>query len=87
MDNEITISEYNNLLEEEQYEAIWQHGFMVGKRIEGNYEIIQYRLFAFYVQLYYNITLNLFKRLKAFSKIESLALIKVPAFKPDLIKA
>ena len=66
----ISIREYNDLHEADQHEAIWQHGCMMGKRIEGGYEVIQYSLFGFYVELYYDILHNILKQLKSFPKKE-----------------
>jgi hypothetical protein len=83
MEQDITISEYNNLDEAEQYEAIWQHGFMIGKKFEGEYEITLFRLFSFYVEAYYSMALEALIWLKVISNIESLdSYKKFHAFKP-----
>ena len=68
----ITIREFNDLHETEKYEIIWKEGILIGKRIQGEFEIILYILFAFYIELYYNMTLHLLKQLKSLSNIKSM---------------
>jgi len=72
MKNEITVSEFNNLQDIEQLNIIWQHGFMVGKRTDGECEISLFRLFLFYVKLYYSLKDNIFKKIKAMSTVENI---------------
>jgi len=72
MKKEITVSEFNNLQDFEQLNITWQHGFMVGKRTDGEGEISLFRLSLFYVKLYYNLKNNLFKKSKAFSTVENI---------------
>ena len=72
MKNEITVSEFNNLQDIEQLNIIWQHGFMVGKRTDGECEISLFRLYLFYVKLYYSLKNNLFKKIKAMSTVENI---------------
>ena len=66
MENEITVSKFNELSETLQHEMLWRNGFIVSKRKEGDYEIICYRIFDFCVELYYNIKRNFFKELKSY---------------------
>ncbi len=68
----MTLYHYNDLDEAEQPEAIWEHGVMIGDRNEGEYKIILYQLFSFYVELYYHIEHNVLKRLRSFSSTECL---------------
>jgi hypothetical protein len=90
MEHEITISEFNQLQEAVQHEAIWRHGFIMGKKIEGEYEIILYRVFSFYVEIYYNIKLNFLKKVKTLSTVENLDAYNFKRFNaysnPSLIK-
>ena len=76
MQVDITIDQFINLHEAEQYHSIWQHGFMLGQREEKNLEISAYKLFSFYVEVYYNTTAKILQKLKAFTKIESLLFYK-----------
>ena len=83
MKNNVTINEFNNLSEPEQFNLIWDHGFMMGKRNQGEYEISLFSLFSFYVELYYNLKVNFFKEVKAISTVENIkAYNQLPSFKP-----
>ena len=74
----MTIGQYDALDQVGQHEAIWEHGFMIGKRVEGEYEITIYSVFAFYVELYYHVKLLILERLKTSSKVESLYAYQKP---------
>ena len=65
----MTIFEFDDLHEAEKHEALWQHGYIIGARIEGDYKIMLYRLFSFYVELYHNLQNKILKRIKSFSNI------------------
>ena len=65
----MTLYEYNSLDEAEQHEAIWDYGEMIGDRLEGEYRILLYQLFGFYVELYYHIEHNVLKKLKSFEAL------------------
>ena len=65
----MTIFEFDDLHEAEKHETLWQHGYIIGDRIEGDYKIILYQLFSFYVELYYNLQNKLLKRIGSFSNI------------------
>jgi hypothetical protein len=56
----------------EQHEAIWEHGVMIGDRIEGEHRIILYQIFSFYVELFYHMEYNVLRRLRSFSSTECL---------------
>ena len=56
----------------EQHEAIWEHGVHIGERIEGEYKIILYQIFSFYVELFYHMEFNVLRRLRSFSNTECL---------------
>ena len=68
----MTLYQFNDLDEAEQHEAIWDHGVMIGDKIEGEHKIILYQIFSFYVELYYHIEYNVLRRLKSFSNTECL---------------
>lgn len=68
----MTIYEYNHLEEGEKLEAIWEHGEMVGDTIVGEYKIDLYKVFYFYVELYYHMENNVLIRLRSFSNTERL---------------
>jgi len=85
MKNNLTIVEFHGLPEAEQFNIIWQHGFMMGKKTEGDYEITLFSLFSFYVELYYNLKVNFFKEIKALITTENLEGYKqLPSFKSKL---
>ena len=68
----MTLYQFNALDEAEQHEALWDHGVMIGDRIELEHRIILYQLFSFYVELYYHIEYNVLRRLRSFSSTEPL---------------
>lgn len=68
----MTLYEYNQLNESEQYETVWNHGVVVGNRINGKHRIILYQIFSFYVEFHYHIECNELIRLTGFSDIENL---------------
>jgi len=76
MKKEITISEFTNLHEADQYESIWQYGFKLGQRMEEELEISAYKLYSFYVEVYYCTKGKLLQKLRAFTKIENLLFYK-----------
>ncbi len=68
----MTLYQYNALDECEQHEAIWDNGVHIGERIEGEYKIILYQLFSFYVELRYHMEQNVLKGLRSFNNTELL---------------
>jgi hypothetical protein len=50
----MTLYQYNDLSEQQRYEALWKDGAMVDQKIEDGYKVILYQLFSFYVELYYH---------------------------------
>ena len=68
----MTLYQFNTLDETEQHNAVWNHGVMVGDRVEGEHRVILYQLFSFYVELYYHVKMNVLLRLCSFSNTESL---------------
>lgn len=68
----MTIKKFRDLDEMEQHEAMWEYGVMVGDRIEGEYRIVLYQIFNFYIELYYHIELNVLRRLHTFDELEAL---------------
>ena len=68
----MTLYQFNGLDEMEQHEAIWEHGVHIGERLEGEYKIILYQIFSFYVELRYHIEHNVLKGSRSFSSTEQL---------------
>ncbi|MBC7510085.1 MAG: hypothetical protein H7320_15265 [Ferruginibacter sp.] len=68
----MTLYQYNDLDELEQHETLWEHGVMIGERVEGEYKLILYQIFTFYIELYYHIENNVLHRLRTFSNTELL---------------
>jgi hypothetical protein len=56
----------------EQHEAIWDNGVHIGYRIDGEYKIILYKIFSFYVELRYHMEHNALKGLRSFSSMDQL---------------
>jgi hypothetical protein len=84
MKKEITVSEFNNLPEMERLNIIWRHGFLIGKRTDGECEISLFKLFLFYVKLYYSLKNNLLKKIKAISTVLNIeAYNPLPLFKAN----
>ena len=54
------------------HEAIWDDGVHSGERVEGEHKIILYRIFSFYVELYYHMEFNVLRKLRSFSSVEYL---------------
>ena len=68
----MTIKKFRDLDEMEQHEAMWEYGVMVGDRLSGEYRIILYQIFEFYIELYYHIELNVLRKLISFDKLDAL---------------
>ena len=68
----MTLYEYKALDECEQHEAIWDNGVHIGERKEGEYLVILYQLFSFYVEVRYHMRDNVLKGLRSFSSTEQL---------------
>lgn len=68
----MTIKKFRNLDEMEQHEAMWNHGVMVGDRLDGEYRIILYQIFDFYLELFYHVELNVLKKLVSFDNLDGL---------------
>jgi hypothetical protein len=68
----MTLYQFNALDETEQHEAVWNHGVMVGERIEDQHRVLLYQLFSFYIELYYHTEYNVLRRLRSFSNTECL---------------
>lgn len=49
----IRISEFNELLQELQFELLQRDGVHIGKRMVGNQTVILLQLYSFYVEVYY----------------------------------
>lgn len=46
-------NEFNNLHKQEQFEALWNKGFVIGERKKDRYSYILYSIDKFYVELRY----------------------------------
>ena len=68
----MTLYQFNALDETEQHEAVWNHGGMVGYRMEGEHRVVLYQLFSFYFELFYHVEHNVLQRLKSFCDTELL---------------
>ncbi len=66
------LDQFNDLVEVEQYEEVWEYGVLVGYRIESAYKIILYEVFTFYIELYYHTEHNALKLFRSYSSIECL---------------
>ena len=56
----------------EQVETLWEHGAHIADRKEGEYKLILYHLFSFYLEVWYHIEHNVVKRYRTFSSTEQL---------------
>ena len=63
----MTLYGFNKLDELENHEAIWDSGVHIGEKIDGEYKVILYQVFSFYVELFYHIEYNVLRKLKTFS--------------------
>ena len=68
----MTFYEYNRLCKPEQYKALFKNGVMVADRNKGEYKIVLYQLFSFYIELYFKKGDDKLKRLTVFSTTEKL---------------
>jgi len=68
----MTFYEYNQLCKPEQYKALFKNGVMVGDRNKGEYKIVLYQVFSFYIELYYKKGDYKLKRLRGFASTERL---------------
>ena len=63
----MTVMEYNKLDNEDKDEILYENGSIIGDKEDGRYKIYLYKLYSFYVEIYYIID-------------EDLALYKMQAF-------
>ena len=68
----MTIKKFRDLDEMEQHEAMWEYGVMVGDMLSGEYRIVLYQIFDFYIELYYHIEINVLRKLESFDKLDAL---------------
>ena len=61
----MTIDDFLDMDEMEQAEAIWS-GELKGRREEGAYRILLYRIDEFYVEVYYHIEHGVIKKFRPF---------------------
>jgi hypothetical protein len=62
----MTLYPFNLLDEMEQHEALWEHGVMVGDKVEDVHRVVLYQLDSFYVELYYHVEYNVLRKLRSF---------------------
>ncbi len=68
----MTLYEFRTLNETQQYEILWEHGVHIDEKVEGEYKIILYQIFSFYVELFYHIEKNVLQKLRCFSSTNCL---------------
>jgi hypothetical protein len=68
----ITLYDFLQMDQAEQYEAVWKGTFLGDRREEG-LRVQCYSLENFYVEVYYDAGTNKVTRLRSFSRIEQLA--------------
>ena len=68
----MTLRYYNGLDEVEQHAVLCENGVDIGERVDGEYKIILYQIFSFYVELFYHPKYHVLKRLRSFSHIDCL---------------
>ena len=69
----MTLWEYNDLDQAEQFEALYDNGIHIADRADNDYCIILFQLDSFYVELYFHIEQNALKRLRCFSNVDLIA--------------
>jgi hypothetical protein len=70
----MTLSEFQQMDEREQMEAIWG-GVFVTNRADNENEILLYQIDSFYVEVYYNKEYNNIRRFRSFSSTDELEII------------
>jgi hypothetical protein len=63
---DITLYEFNNLNDNEKYEAIMEYATLVGDRFESQFKILLYQFDNFYVELFYNSQHNAIDKFRSF---------------------
>jgi hypothetical protein len=70
----MSLYEYNDLDELEQFEYLCDNGLFVADRVEGEYFIKLYQVDGFYIEIYRHIEHNVIKRMRSFVNTDQLAL-------------
>jgi hypothetical protein len=68
----MTIKKFHHLDETEQFEAVWDHGVLLGDHREDPFRYILYQIDSFYVELRYHQEHNILTDLRAFADTEEL---------------
>jgi len=68
----MTISEYNKLSQEMQFEELYNNGVHISDRADDEYCIILFQLYDFYVELYFHIEHNSLKKVVIFNNADFL---------------
>ena len=66
----MTLCEYYNLKQQEQFEALYNYGIHISDRADSEYCIILFQLDNFYVELYFHIEDNALEKLVSFSNMD-----------------
>lgn len=62
----MTLYLYNKLNEIMQAEILWEDGAQVDERIEENQRLVLYQLYAFYVEVFYDLESGAMKGFRSF---------------------
>lgn len=66
----MTVHEYNNLSQAEQFEVLYNYGTHISDRADNDYCIILFQLDNFYIELYFHILQNALKKIRSFSNVD-----------------
>lgn len=85
----MTLYQFNDLDELEQFEAVLYYGVLIGERIEAEHKISLYQLFSFYVELFHHIEYDVLRKVRSFSSTEQLdayiSMFDLKEIKDDLL--
>ncbi len=68
----LTLYDFNGMDEKAQEEAVFTEGIFVGDRNEGGLKVQLYRLYGFYVEVFYNQKENKITRYRSFKSLGQL---------------
>ncbi len=68
----MTYYQFYTLNEDEQANAIWAHGVLIGSRETEDCKVLLYQIDAFYVEIYFNPFLRDIIRIKGFPTTQQL---------------
>jgi hypothetical protein len=73
----MTLCEFNLLDEKEQAEAVWS-GARVAKRQDEEHEIVLFQIDGFFVEVFFNRTYDVIRKIEAIENIDQLLLYLKP---------